>query len=243
FLREYYGPEPSMTPDQTIHAIAIDWGILPETMRDEAAGRLAGLVNEAGGHFMTGVFGMPSLWPSLVGHGHQATAWKALQNETHPSFNHLASKGATTFWEVWPGQMDPRDPARPYSRSMSHPFQAAFVQWFYSGLAGIRPDPEKPGFRSILLEPQMIDGLDEVECSFDSAMGGIESSWKRDGNNFTWNIVIPPGATAKVRLPGRLKGMDPPSDTFSFSDANDAQGAAQRATLPAGRYRLVSTLP
>ena len=29
FVREYYGPNPSMVPNQTIQAMAVQWGVLP----------------------------------------------------------------------------------------------------------------------------------------------------------------------------------------------------------------------
>jgi len=243
FIREFYSATPSMAPDQTIHAIAVNWGLLPPEMHAAAGKALAGLVEKADYHFMTGVFGSPSLWPVLVTQGHQSTAWKALQNGTLPSLKHLAKQGATTFWEVWPGPQNPKDVAKPYSRSMSHPFQAGFVSWFFSGLGGIAPDPANPGFRSILLDPQMIDGLEWVNCEFNSPMGAIKSSWKRDGKSLRWEIAIPPGATAAVRVPGRIKDITPSAKTFTPKDADDAQGQAQRLTLGSGQFVITATLP
>lgn len=239
FTREFYGPDASMVPDQTINAIAVNWEVLPPERRAEAAAKLAEQVKGAGNHFLTGVFGMPALWPTLLEYGHQETAWKALQNDSSPSLNYLAKRGATTFWEVWPVEGNADDV---YSRSMSHPFQAGFVHWFFSGLAGIRPDPVNPGFKTILLEPQLIDGLDWVKCSFDSPMGKIQSSWKREANTLTWNITIPPGATSQVRVPGRMTQLTPSDKTQLPRDADDAQGQAQRLTLSAGTYTLISTL-
>ncbi|MEY4245578.1 MAG: hypothetical protein RLZZ245_3163, partial [Verrucomicrobiota bacterium] len=114
---------------------------------------------------------------------YQEVAWKALQNESAPSIKYLARRGATTFWEVWPMEADEKET---YSRSQSHPFQAGFGSWFFSGLAGLAPDLENPGFRTIKMEPQMMDGLDWVRCSFNSSMGEIKSSWHRSNATFTW---------------------------------------------------------
>lgn len=236
FTREFYGEKPSMMPDQTIHAIAVQWGVLPRELQREAADQLAKLVEKAGDHFATGVFGSPSLWPTLVEAGHQETAWKALQNESAPSLKYLAKRGATTFWEVWPMESDETEV---YSRSQSHPFQAGFVSWFFSGLAGIRPDAAKPGFRTIHLEPQVIAGLDWVKCSYDSPMGEIQSSWKREGDVLTWNVMIPPGVKALLRVPGRIQ-PDPGFPSIETSD--DHQGKAQRMTLGSGRFSITSDL-
>lgn len=239
FTREFYGPDATMVPDQTINSIAVQWEVLPPERRAEAAAKLAKLVETAGFHFMTGVFGSPSLWPTLLEYGYQETAWKVLQSETAPSIKYSAKRGATTFWEVWPVDADLKDV---YSRSQSHPFQAGFVHWFFSGLAGIRPDPANPGFRSILLEPQLIDSLDWVKCTYASPMGEIQSSWKHEADSLTWNISIPPGATAKLRVPGRITTITPSDKPVARRDSDDAQGPAQRITLGAGTYTIVSKL-
>lgn len=239
FTREFYAPDASMVPDQTIHAIAVQWGVLAPESRAEAAKRLAGLVESAGFHFMTGVFGTPSLWPALVEYGYQETAWKALQAETAPSLKHLAKRGATTFWEVWPVEADLKNV---YSRSQNHPFQAGFVQWFFSGLAGIRPDAGNPGFKTIRLEPQPVHGLDWVKCTFASPMGEIQSSWNRKGDTLTWSITIPPGARAHVRVPGRVREIIPSDKPVKRGDADDAQGPAQRLTLGSGHYVITSSM-
>ncbi|MEY3894996.1 MAG: hypothetical protein RLZZ214_515 [Verrucomicrobiota bacterium] len=240
FVREFYSENPSMVPDQTIHSIAVQWGVLPPERQVEAARKLAELVKNADHHFSTGVFGSPSLWPTLAGFGHQDVAWKALQNESAPSLKYLAKRGATTFWEVWPMETDEKEI---YSRSQSHPFQAGFVAWFFSGLAGISPDPEKPGFRLIRMEPQPMVGLDWVKCSFNSPMGEIKSSWKRSKDTFTWQITIPPGAEARLRVPGRIKQLLPkPAVAPEIQDSDDVQGKAQRLSLPSGEFTLVSDL-
>jgi alpha-L-rhamnosidase len=238
FVREFYGENPSMVPDQTIHSIAVQWGVLPPERQVEAAGKLAGLVKKADHHFMTGVFGSPSLWPTLAGFGHQDVAWKALQNESAPSLKYLAKRGASTFWEVWPMETDEKEI---YSRSQSHPFQAGFISWFFSGLAGIAPDGENPGFRVIQMEPQLIEKLDWVKCSFNSPMGVIKSSWARTNATFTWRITVPPGANALLRVPGRIKQLLP-HDAIApvLMDADDVQGKAQRLKLSSGDFTIVS---
>lgn len=237
FTKAFYSEKPEMIPDQTINAIAIAWEILDPGLHREVAATLANQVKEAGYHFMTGVFGMSSLWPVLCKFGHQETAWKALQAEQAPSLKYLAGRGATTFWEVWPME---KDGHAEYTRSMSHPFQGAFVSWFYNGLAGISPDTDNPGFRSFHLEPQLIDGLDQVECRYNSPMGMIESSWKKDGGNLIWNVEVPPGATARLRIPGKLLDIQGNLKKWKngVTRSDDFQGKAERLTLSSGKYQL-----
>jgi len=82
-----------------------------------------------------------------------------------------------------------------------------------------------------------------VNCEFNSPMGAIKSSWKRDGKSLRWEIAIPPGATAAVRVPGRIKDITPSAKTFTPKDADDAQGQAQRLTLGSGQFVITATLP
>lgn len=201
FVREFFDPVAGGFPDQTINAIAVQWGVVGGAERDAAAKRLAEQVEEEEFHFMTGVFGAPSLWPTLADFGYQEVAWKALQTETAPGFRYLYERGGTSFWEVWP---TPEDEGERWERSMSHPFQGAFAQWFYSGLAGIRSDSMIGGFRQLYLRPSMLGQLESVNCRHRSAMGWIESSWKRDGKRLRWQIETPPGAQVMLHFPGKV---------------------------------------
>ena len=60
-----------------------------------------------------------------------------------------------------------------------------------------------PGYSKILLKPYPIKGLDHVDCSYQSVSGLIKSCWKRKGNRFIWDIVIPANTTAEVYLPNK----------------------------------------
>ncbi|MDN3663981.1 family 78 glycoside hydrolase catalytic domain [Algibacter miyuki] len=241
FTKAFYGKDRILIPDQTINAIAVDWNVLSHEHQAQAAEALNQQVIAANYHFETGVFGMPSLWPVLGRFGYHETLWKVLQNENAPSFKHLMSKGASTFWEVWPTENENLDN---YKQSMSHPFQAAFVSWFYEGLAGIKPNSKLTGYRLIHLEPQIIPELEWVKCRFSSPMGMIESSWNQNKSTLTWQVEIPAGAEARLRVPGTLINVEKDSKAFKVetNKISDAQGIAEKLTLHAGKYIITSNL-
>ena len=201
FGKAFRDPQTGGFGAQTINAIAVRWGLADGPQAQQAADALAAQVAAEDDHFMTGVFGMPSLWPVLADYGHQATAWKALQTDTAPGFKYMFQRGATSMWEIWP---TPEDEGQRWKKSMSHPFQGALCQWFYSGLAGIRPDAEGPGFRVFRLRPVMMPYLTYVRCRQRTAMGWVASEWHRDGRRVTWDVEVPPGARAEVSVPGKL---------------------------------------
>ena len=80
------------------------------------------------------------------------------------------------------------------------------VPWLYKSPGGIRPDPDIPGFKNILLEPHVPKGLDRFEASHEGPFGTIHSSWKRSGKKITYTVIVPPNSTASVRLQ-LLKGQ------------------------------------
>jgi len=73
--------------------------------------------------------------------------------------------------------------------------------WFYQGLAGIRPDPEEPGFKKIIIKPAVVGDLTWVKASYNSAFGQIVSNWKKEKNSLYLDIRIPTNATATVYFP------------------------------------------
>ncbi len=243
FTTAFYGDNPIMTPDQTINSIAIDWNVLAPEHHERAARLLDEQVRDVGYHFGTGVFGMPSLWPSLARFGYSETLWNALQADKSPSIKYLMQRNATTFWEVWPTEEDEN---KAYTRSMSHPFQTGFIAWFFEGLAGIRPDPAIPGFRQFHLDPHIAEGLSYVNCRYNSAMGLIESSWERKDSILIWNIEIPLGAKAFINIPGDLISIEDRKGQEITATKEKVLLSGLReeyvAVLTAGRYLIKSSL-
>jgi len=140
-----------------------------------------------------------------------------MHQDTYPSFGELIQCGATTLWEYWG---EPEVDAVHGARSLNHPMFGGYDSWFYNTLAGIRPDPDLPGFARFYLEPHPIPGLDWVKAHHDSPQGRIISEWSTEGGVFSWKVTVPPGATALARLPG-----------------------GTRRELAAGDYQIEAALP
>src|SRR5690606_37831629 len=103
--------------------------------------------------------------------------------------------------------------------------------WFYKALGGIKPDPDSPGFKNVLLQPNFVAGLDHFEASHESPYGTINSSWKRAGKKISYQITIPANSTATLLLP-KIKGrklyedgkvLKKSSEFVVLSDVEDGQ--------------------
>ena len=75
--------------------------------------------------------------------------------------------------------------------------------WFFQSLAGIDFDAEHPGFKNVVMRPHVIPGLTYASASLDSPQGKVTSRWQIQGGKCSWNILVPPNATATVYVPSK----------------------------------------
>jgi alpha-L-rhamnosidase len=75
--------------------------------------------------------------------------------------------------------------------------------WMYEYLAGIRADPDRPGFQHTIIHPFPAGDLTFAKASHRSMYGMIASSWKRGADGFTLDVTIPANTTATVWVPAK----------------------------------------
>ncbi|OIQ64810.1 bacterial alpha-L-rhamnosidase [mine drainage metagenome] len=51
------------------------------------------------------------------------------------------------------------------------------------------------------MNPAEIDGLDSVKASYKTSFGLVKSSWKKQKDQFGWQITVPANSKAIVYLP------------------------------------------
>ena len=132
------------------------------------------------------------------------TAYKIAAQPDYPGWLNMINHNATTLWETW---------AYPESSpSQNHPMFGSIDEWFYRSLLGI--NNAAPGFKKIIIKPQPVADLSWAKGSYESISGQIVSEWKKEGNNFTLHVVVPPNTTATVfiGLSSRSADADPRSD-------------------------------
>ena len=75
----------------------------------------------------------------------------------------------------------------------------------YSYSLGIQRDEDNPGFKKIILSPQ-IDPTGKMTYAkgyYDSMYGRIESEWKVEGNHVNYHFAIPANTSALLVLPAK----------------------------------------
>jgi len=184
---------------QTELSVPLQWKIVPEDMIAKVAGNLAKKVEEAGFHLDVGVLGAKAILNGLSENGYAEAAYKVAAQNTYPSWGWWIVNGATTLLENWDLQAE-RD------ISDNHMMFGEIGGWFFKGPGGIKPDPEQPGFKHILLRPLFVSGLDRFEAKHNSPYGMIVSKWERKKKNVTYTVEIPANSRATVYFPENVRG-------------------------------------
>jgi alpha-L-rhamnosidase len=183
---------------QTELSVPLQWGVVPQEMIAKVAGNLAKKVEEAGFHLDVGVLGAKAILNALSENGYAETAWKVAAQDTYPSWGWWIVNGATTLLENW-------DLGATRDISDNHMMFGEVGGWFYKGLGGVKPDPEQPGFKHIVLRPNFVSGLTRFEARYRSPYGCIVSQWERKGKKIVYGIEIPANSSATFYLPENVK--------------------------------------
>lgn len=190
---------------QTTLAVALAFGLCPdETSRKRTVEALVTAVKHAGGRLMTGIVGTAFIMNALSDNGQARVAYDLLLNRACPSWLYMTDRGATTLWEHWDGILSDGRFNTPSMNSFNHAEYASVLDWMYRTMAGIRPDPKKGGFGSIVLKPQPDRRIRTVEAKYRTARGeiAVRSHFAEDGS-WTYDYGLPDGTTATLSLPGR----------------------------------------
>ncbi|HYW97237.1 MAG TPA: family 78 glycoside hydrolase catalytic domain, partial [Bacteroidales bacterium] len=104
FFREYVTRSGRLVSGtQTAYVLALQFDMLPEDLRDQAADRLVDNIRHYNNHLTTGFLGTPYLCHVLTRFGHDDVAYELLLQKTYPSWLYPVTMGATTIWERWDG--------------------------------------------------------------------------------------------------------------------------------------------
>lgn len=213
FLREYTTPNGRLvTGTQTAYVLALNFDMLPEELRAQAAERLAKNVKDYSNHLTTGFLGTPYLCHVLSRFGYTDVAYDLLMQETYPSWLYPVKMGATTIWERWDGMKPDSTFQTPGMNSFNHYAYGAIGDWMYRTVAGLQETA--PGYKTMLIAPKPGGKLIDAGIDYMTLYGQVKSAWKIDGQTFTLTVQVPPNTTATVVLPGAAgqkitdKGVD-----------------------------------
>jgi len=225
----YFDPDTSLYGSgfQTELSTALFWGIVPEKYRKKVTQNLVEKVMADNRHIDVGLLGSKTILNALSENGEAELAYELATQDDFPSWGAWIKDGATTLYEDWKV-----DEKRKGAMSRNHIMFGEISAWFYKALGGIKPDPQNPGFKNILLQPNFINDLENFQSRFKGPYGWINSSWKKKSGKVIYKVTVPPNSTAKLSLKGKriLK-----EDGIRFSKKNND---AFEALLKSGHYHF-----
>ncbi len=164
-------------------------------------------IQKHGNKLTTGDVGNRYLFQTLAQNGLNELMYTMHNHEDVPGYGYQIKFGATTLTEQW-------NPS--FGTSWNHFMMGQIDEWFFKWLAGIQFDPKNPGYKKIIINPQIVGDLNYVSASTESLYGKISVDWKRENGLFNLKVNIPANTEAMVILPNKTT-QSVGSGTHTFS--------------------------
>ena len=204
FAREYMTTNGRLVSGtQTAYVLALQFDMLPDSLQQQAAQRLAENVKSYDNHLTTGFLGTPYLCGVLSRFGYDTIAYKLLLQPTYPSWLYPVKMGATTIWERWDGIKPDSSFETPSMNSYNHYSYGAIGDWMYRVMVGLDTYEDGVGYKHIKIQPHISDSFSTASATLQTYYGKLSNSWTLDTTNHTlkMDVEIPANTTATVYIP------------------------------------------
>jgi alpha-L-rhamnosidase len=189
FQKKFYDSEHGTYGAHGGNVFALKMGV-PDDQKKRVVNSLAEDIMVNDDHLDTGIFGTQFFFEVLSENGLNELAYKVMNQRTMPSYGWWIDQGATTTWEEWNG-----------NGSRNHPMFGGGISWLYRYLAGLNPDPDKPGYRNIIFKPMPPKDITSATYSNLTPYGQASISWKKDKGFIITDIIVPVGCSGTVWVP------------------------------------------
>lgn len=202
FVKEYMTPNgATMSNTQTSYVLALQFDMLPEALRQQAADRLVRNIRQYNNHLTTGFLGTPYLCHVLSRFGHSDVAYQLLLQDTYPSWLYPVKMGATTIWERWDGIRPNGNFQTPSMNSFNHYAYGAIGDWMYRVMVGLDTEEDGIGYKKIRIRPHIGGGFTHAAATYQTPYGKLSSGWKIENEKLTVEAEIPANTTATIYVP------------------------------------------
>ncbi len=188
---------------QTAYVLALQFDMLPESVRQAAAQKLVSNIKDYGNHLTTGFLGTPYLCHVLTRFGFTDVAYTLLLQEKYPSWLYPVKMGATTIWERWDGIKPDGTFQVPSMNSYNHYAYGAIGDWMYRVMVGLDTYEDGPGYQHIKIQPHIGGGFTNASAALQTYYGKLSSGWKIEGDKIYMDVEIPANTIATVFVPAK----------------------------------------
>ena len=239
FNREFFEPEKKVysTGSQTAFAMPLFFGMVDDQVRADVVRNLVASIKANNNALTAGDVGYRYLLRALEQEGESQLIFDMNSKKDVPGYGFQLSKGATALTESWAGLTEV---------SNNHFMLGHLMEWFYSGVGGIRQSPDSKAYEHIIIAPEIVGDIKWAEASYNSKRGLILSSWKITGNELTMKVRIPAGCKATVIIPQPdpvkiTEGDDPVKSSVSIREINTT-GNKTHIGISSGEYTFSTVI-
>jgi alpha-L-rhamnosidase len=192
---------PPASGAQTAYALSLEWDASTPEEAPRLTEQLVAAVEACSGHPTTGTVSTTSLLIALSANGHHDLAWHLAMKPGYPSFGHIVDHEATTMWERFdsfvPGLGFNPEPMN----GLNHMGFCSVLDWMIGEVAGLRPDPETPGFKRMHLAPKLGGGMTSLELAHETIRGTVRLWIDTSGGGLECDVTLPANTSATLDLP------------------------------------------
>lgn len=221
FVNEFVTPNGRLiSSTQTAYVLALNFDLLPESIRQATAKKLVENIESYGVHLTTGFLGTPYLCNVLTRFGFNDIAYKLLLQPSYPSWLYPVKMGATTIWERWDGQKTDSTFQSVGMNSFNHYAYGAIGDWMYRNMVGLDTYEDGVGYKHSKIQPHIGGGFTNAKASLETYYGKLSCEWSVDSssNKISANIQIPFNTRSTVFLPG--KSIDKITESGNLINSN-----------------------
>ncbi|MFB0497766.1 alpha-L-rhamnosidase [Mucilaginibacter sp. OAE612] len=180
------------TGSQAANAMSVYAGLVEPQYKTAVVNNIVKDIRDRGNALTAGDIGYRYLLRVLDDEGRSDVIYDMNSRADVPGYGYQLAHGATALTESW---------AALPSVSNNHFMLGHLMEWFYSGLAGIRPADDAIAFNKIEIRPETVGNVTWAKANYQSPYGNISSSWTKGQGQFKLEVKIPANTIASIFLP------------------------------------------
>jgi hypothetical protein len=177
---------------QAANALSVYTGLVEPQYKTAVVNNIVKDIRARANSLTAGDIGYRYLLRVLDDEGRSDVIYDMNSRSDVPGYGYQLAHGATALTESW---------AALPAVSNNHFMLGHLMEWFYSGLAGIRPADDAIAFNKIEIRPEVVGDVTWAKASYQSPYGTIASLWKKETDRFELSISIPANTSANVYIP------------------------------------------
>ena len=180
------------TGSQTANAMAVFMKLVEPQYKADVVNNIVKDIHNRNNSLTSGDIGYRFLLRVLDDEGRSDVIFDMNNRMDVPGYGYQLAKGATSLTESWQALS---------SVSNDHLMLGHLMEWFYTGIGGIRQSDRSVAFKNIIISPEPVGDLTYANATYQSLYGLIASEWKKENDLFKLTVTVPVNTSATIYLP------------------------------------------